>query len=137
MANFATTAGEAFAQRLMEDYIAKSCAMEVTNQDYEGELTAVGNTVNINSIDTADWAVFNGSDFNWDTPTEFPCKMVADQVYAIHFKIGSLDRLKSWIKKPEGTLLQRSADKLKVKVDSDIFSLYGDVAAGNWIGTSP
>lgn len=136
MANFATKHGEAFAQRLMEDYIAHSCAMEVTNQDFEGELTAVGDTVNINSIDTADWASFDGTDFSWDTPTEYPCKMIADQAYAIHFKIGSWDRLKSWIKNPEGTLLERQARKLKVKVDKDVFGLYSDVAAGNWIGTS-
>lgn len=136
MANYATKHGEAFAQRLMEDYLAHSCAMEVTNQDYEGELTAVGDTVNINSIDTADWASFDGSDFTWDTPTEYPCKMVADQAYAIHFKIGSWDRLKSWIVNPQGTLLERQARKLKVKIDKDVFSLYTDVAAGNWIGTS-
>lgn len=134
MQDFATKHGEAFAQRLLQKFISTSCAEEVTNQDYEGELIAVGDTVNISSIDTADWQVFDGSDFSWDSPEEYSCKMVADQAYAVHFKIGSWERLKSWIKNPEGTLLERNAQKLKVKIDKDVFNLYTDVAAGNWIG---
>ena len=68
----------------------------------------------------------------YTTPTEYPSQMVADQSYAIFFKIGTLDRLQSWIKNPEGTLIQRNYRKLKDLIDRDIFSHYTDVAAGNW-----
>lgn len=132
--NYGSKHGESFALKLMEGYLATSCAEEVTNKDYEGELTAVGNTVNINSIETDDWKKFTGADFVYTTPTEYPSRMVADQSYAIHFKIGTLDRLQSWIKNPEGTLIQRSYRKLKNLIDKDVFSHYTDVAAGNWIG---
>ena len=68
--NYGSKHGESFALKLMEGYLATSCAEEVTNKDYEGELTAVGNTVNINSIETEDWKKFTGADFVYTTPTE-------------------------------------------------------------------
>lgn len=136
---YATMAGEAFAKQLMRNYIATSCAREVTNQDYEGELKRVGDTVHINNIQVGDWTQASGdlaSFVSWNSLNEQPTTMTADQYYQLQFAVGDYARVKSWIKDPQGSALDDAGRKLKVQVDKSIFGLYGDAAAGNWIGTS-
>lgn len=135
---YATMAGEAFAERLLRNYIATSCARDVTNQDYEGELKRVGDTVHINNIQVGEWTQASGNlaEFaNWGSLDEQPTTMTADQYYQLQFAVGDYARVVSWIKNPQSSALDDAGRKLKAQIDKSVFSLYGDAAAGNWIGT--
>ena len=136
---YATMAGEAFAEQVLRNYIATSCAREVTNQDYEGDLKRVGDVVHINNIQVGDWTQASGdlAQFaNWNSLDEQPATMTADQYYQLQFAVGDYARVVSWIKDPQASALDDAGRKLKAQIDKSVFELYGDAAAGNWIGTS-
>lgn len=136
---YATAHGEAFAKQILRNYIATSCAREVTNQVYEGELKRVGDTVHIPNIQVGDWEQASGllAEFaNWNSLNEQPSTMTADQYYQLQFAVGDYARVVSWVKNPQGTALDDAGRKLKAKIDQSVFGLYGDCAAGNWVGTS-
>lgn len=136
---YATMAGEAFAKQLLRNYIATSCAREVTNREYEGELKRVGDTVHLPNIQVGDWTQASGdlAEFlSWNSLNEQPSTMTADQYYQLQFAIGDYARVKSWIKNPESSALADAGRKLQVMVDKSVFGLYDDAASGNWIGTS-
>lgn len=135
MANFATKLAEAFAQKALEIYYQKSVAEVITNQDYEGEVKDKASVLNILTFGALSLKTYSGSNLTVDDVTESNGQLKTDQQKAFYFRIKSLARFQSWIKNPEGTLLDQVAKELKKTIDAYVLGLYTKVQAGNRVGT--
>lgn len=135
MGAYATKLSEGFAQRVTQIYYQRAVSEMITNQDYEGEIKDSKSKLNILTFGALSLKDYTGANLTADDPSESVGTLVTDQQKAFYFKIKSLDRFKSWIKNPEGTLLDQLGKELKREVDKFILSFWGDVGAGNWIGT--
>ena len=137
MADYATTLSEGFSQKIVKIYFERSVADEISNHDYEGEIKDQKSKLNILTFGALALRNYAGTTMSTpDDPDESVGVLETSQKKAYYFKIKSLSKFQSWIKNPEGTLLETLAKTLKQTIDAYVLGLYGDVAAGNRVGTS-
>ena len=137
MSDYATKVSEGFASKVVELYYESSVSEKITNSDYEGEIKNKASKVNILSFGAIALRTYTGADMTTaDTPQESNAQLTTDQMKSYYFQIPSLSIFKSWIKNPEGTLLDGCKAQLAEAVDLYVLGLWGDVAAGNRLGTS-
>ncbi len=108
----------------------------VINRDYEGEISAMGDTVRINSV--GDITV---SSYTKGTPISDPEELVGteqtlviDQAKYFNFHVHDLDSAQQ-NPKVMGEAMRRSAYKLRDSIDTYIASLYSDAALTSGLGT--
>ncbi len=135
MDNYATKLAEAFSSKVIQRYFEEAVAEKITNQDYEGDVNE-GSVVNIMTFGAIGLKNYTGSNLSPDDIYESVGELKIDQKKAYYFKVKTLDKFLSWIKNPEGTLLSETSKTLAETIDSYILSLYGDVQAGQRIGTN-
>jgi hypothetical protein len=135
MSTYATNLAEGFSQKVVSLFFEKSIAMDVTNQDYEGEIKDKLSKLNILTFGAIATHAYVGTALSPDDATESVGELVTDQQRAYYFKIQSLQRFHSWIKNPEASLLETVAKTLAQEVDYFVLGFEGDVASGNRIGT--
>jgi len=135
MNDYATKVAEGFSTKVIELFFDKSFAMDVTNQDYEGEVKDKLTKLNILTFGSIAWENYTGADMTADEPQESVGLLETDVEKSYYFKILSIDQLHSWIKNPEGNLVGNTAKGLAKLIDTYICTFYTDVAAGNRIGT--
>ena len=135
MSTYPTKLAEAFASKALEIYYANSVSEAITNQDYEGEIRDKASTLNILTFDKILSHTYTGANMTVDDITESNAQLVTDQAKDFYFRIKSYDTFRSYIKNPEGTILNQTGNELKKVVDTFVLGLSGDVAAGNRIGT--
>lgn len=137
MADYATTLSEGFSQKIVKIYFERSVADEIANHDYEGEIKDQKSKLNILTFGALALRNYAGTTMSTpDDPDESVGVLETSQKKAYYFKIKSLSKFQSWIKNPEGTLLETLAKTLKQTIDAYVLGLYGDVGAGNRVGTS-
>jgi len=136
MSAYATKLAEAFAGRVIERYYESAVAERITNQDYEGEVRDKASRLNILTFGALSLQTYTGSNLTAEDVTESNAQLNTDQQKAWYFKVRDLDTFKSYIKNPEGTIIEQAASLMKETIDSYVLGLWGDVAAGNRLGTS-
>ncbi|MHA1400145.1 MAG: hypothetical protein ACTSQE_07335 [Candidatus Heimdallarchaeaceae archaeon] len=135
MADYATKLAEGFSQKVVSLFFERSLVMDVTNQDYEGEVKDKLSKLNILTFEALALKNYTGADMTADDPQESVGVLNTDQQKAYYFKIKSLSKFHSWIKNPEGTLLDNTAKSLKQTMDAFVLAMHSDVAAGHRLGT--
>lgn len=135
MANYGTTLAQGFSQKVISLFFEQSIAMEITNQDYEGEIKDKLTKLNIMTFGAIPLQTYSGTALSASDPSESVGVLETDQQKAYYFKIQSLQRFHSWIKNPDGTLIATLAKTLAQEIDSFVLGFHADVAAGNRIGT--
>ena len=135
MSDYGTKLAEGFAQKVVELYYANSIAPDITNSDYEGEVKDKNSKLNILTFGKVQLHDYTGAAMSADDPQESVGTLITDQAKDYYFKIKSLDKFHSWIKNPEGTLLDSAGKSLKETIDSYILGFYTKAAAGQRIGT--
>ena len=137
MANFGTNTGEKFAKNVLEVMFERSVAAEITNSDYEGEIKGGGaDRVNVLTFASLGLKSYTGAAMTADTPSESEAQLVVDQKKAYYFKIESYAKFTSYVNNPESSLIQNAGKVLAETIDAYVLGFYGDVAAGNRVGTS-
>ena len=137
MATYATTLAEGFSQKVISLFFEKSLAMDITNQDYEGEIKDKLSKLNILTFGAIALHQYTGADMGTpDDATESVGILSTDVQRFYYFKIKSLQKFHSWIKNPEGSLLETIAKTLKQEVDAYVLGFGADVASGNRVGTN-
>lgn len=135
MATYGTTLAQGFSQKVISLFFEKSIAMDISNQDYEGEIKDKLSKLNIMTFGAIPLQTYSGTALNASDPSESVGTLETDQQKAYYFKIQSLQRFHSWIKNPEGSLIATLASTLAQEIDSFVLGFEGDVAAGNRVGT--
>lgn len=132
---YSTKLAEAFAATIISIYFESSVAPMITNDDYEGEIKDKATVLNIGTIGGVSLKTYTGADMTADNLEESSGQLLTDQAKAYYFKVKSWEKLKSFIKNPEGNLLDQVQGLLGESIDAFVLGLYGDAAAGNRSGT--
>lgn len=136
MSAYATKLAEGFAQKVLLQYFQTAVSEMITNQEYEGEIKDQKSVLNILTFGKLSLHDYTGSDMTADAISESNAQLITNQKKYYYFNVPSLARFQSWIKNPEGTILQTTANVLKETVDNFVLSFYGDVQAGQRIGVN-
>lgn len=132
----ATTLAQGFSQRLLLEMYEKSLTDVVVNRDYEGEINGVGSKINILNFDRITEKTYSGSNLSVDDITENNSILTIDQYKSFYWREKTIDNWKSYIKDPHSTIVTQKAEERNKNMDEFVLALYGDVGAGNRVGTS-
>lgn len=135
MAARATTVAQGFSQKLMLEMYDKNLLDVITNRDYQGEINEVGSKLNILNFDRVSEKTYAGSALSADSLTENNSILTIDQYKSFYWKEKTLDNWLSYIKNPHPTIVTQVANERNKNMDAFAFAYYGDVAAGNRVGT--
>lgn len=135
MSDRATTLAQAFSARLLKEFYDKNLVDVIVNRDYEGEINAVGSKLNMLNIGRISEKTYAGTNLTADSLTEFNAILTIDQQKSFYWTEKTIDNWKSYIKDPHSTVVSQKADERSKNVDTYVLGFYGDVAAGNRVGT--
>lgn len=138
MESFATNPGEKFASTALEIFFEQAVAPMITNDDYEGEIKSGNGSTRLNILtldEDQGLQTYSGSNLTLGNATESEGQLICDQKKAWYFSIKSLDKFESFVNDPASSIMQRKAGELQEAVDAYVLGLYGDVGAGNRVGT--
>ena len=136
MAARATTLAQGFSQKLMLEMYDKNLLDQIVNRDYEGEINAVGSKLNILNFDRVSEKTYANAALTADSLTENNAQLVIDQYKSFYWKEKTLENWLSYVKNPHPTIVTQVANERNKNMDAFALGLYGDVGAGNHIGTS-
>lgn len=129
------TLAQAFSQKLMLEMYDKDLMGIITNRDYEGEINAVGSKLNMLNFDRLSEKTYTGSNLTADSLTENNSVLTIDQYKSFYWTEKTLDNWLSYVKDPHPTVATQTANERRQNMDEYVFGLYGDVGAGNRVGT--
>src|SRR5690349_3235390 len=128
---YATKVAEGFSNKLIQIVYENAPIDEVVNRDYEGEINAVGSKLNILTLSRITEKTYAGSALTADDLTEVNAQLVIDQYKSFYWKEKTIDKWKSYIKNPKGTVLQQTANERRKNMMTYLLGFYTDVASGN------
>lgn len=131
--NFKNFIPTIWSARLLANMDKSLVALQFVNRDYEGEITAYGDTVKINQLGDITIKDYDGSDI--DDPEELSSTqqtLVIDQAKYFNFSVKDVDRAQSNVNLLDGSM-QRGGYAMADVIDQDIFGRY--VQAGIKVGT--
>lgn len=133
---YATKVAEGFSQRLMKEVYDKSLIDTIVNRDYQGEINGVGSKMNILNFARISEKTYSGANLSADSLYENNAVLTIDQYKSFYWSEKTIDRWLSYIKNPHATVVQQKADERNKNMDAYVLGLYGDVGAGNRVGTN-
>lgn len=131
----ATTLAQGFSQKLLLEMYDKSLIEVICNRDYEGEINQAGSVLNILNIDRVSEKIYNGADLTPDSLYENNAVLTIDQWKSFYWQEKTIENWQSYCKQPKPKVVVQTAEERNKNMDTYAFGLYGDVAAGNRIGT--
>ncbi|KKP97245.1 MAG: hypothetical protein UR99_C0017G0028 [Candidatus Moranbacteria bacterium GW2011_GWD2_36_12] len=137
MSSFSTNVGEKFASNVITKFFETAVAPMITNDNYEGEIKGGGaDRLNILSVaEDQGLQTYTGADLTLGNATESEGVLTVSQKKAYYFGIKSWDKFKSYAEDVDSDLIKQKAGELQEAVDAYVLGLYGDVGAGNRVGT--
>lgn len=131
----ATTLAQGFSTKLLKEMYDKSLIDYIVNREYQGEINAVGSKLNVGNIARISEKTYAGVALSADSLYENTSVLTIDQYKSFYWKEKTLDNWKSYIKNPHSTVVVQKADERNRNMDLYALGFYGDVAAGNRVGT--
>ncbi|HEX8196350.1 MAG TPA: hypothetical protein VF571_09195 [Pyrinomonadaceae bacterium] len=135
MSAYGTKLAEGFSAKMLKHLYTNAPIDEIVNRDYEGEINAVGSKLNILSLARITEKTYNGSNLTPDDLSEINAQLVIDQYKSFYWREKTIDKWKSYIKNPKGTVLQQTANERKKNIMTYLLGFWADAAAGQWYGT--
>jgi hypothetical protein len=133
---YATKVAEAFSTKLIRHIYESAPIDSLVNRDYEGEINAVGSKLNMLTLAKLSEKTYTGANLTADDLTEINSQLVIDQYKSFYWKEKTIDKFKSYIKNPKGTVIEQVGNERKKNIMNFLLGLWGDVASGQWYGTS-
>lgn len=132
----ATKVAEGFSQRLLKEVYELSVADKVVNRDYQGEINGVGSKLNIYNVDRiSEKNYVKNNNGNPDGLYENNAVLEIGQKKMFYWAEYTIDNWIAYIKDVHSTVVNQKADERAKNMDAHVLGLYGDVAAGNRVGT--
>lgn len=137
MSAFGTNVGEKFAKNVVTRFFQEAVTPMITNDSYEGEIKGGGaDRLNILSVaEDQGLQTYSGADLTLGNATESEGTLIVSELKAYYFGIKSWDLFKSYADDVDSDLIKQKAGELQEAVDAYVLGLYGDVGAGNRVGT--
>lgn len=130
-----TVYAQGFSQKLMKEVYDLSLLDKICNRDYQGEINSVGSVLNIDNIARISEKTYTNTAMSADSLAENNSKLIIDTYKSFYWKEKVLENWLAYIKNPHPTVVTQKADERSRNMDKFAFGFYGDVAAGNRVGT--
>ena len=131
----ATTLAAGFSNRLLLEMYDISLLDYVVNRDYEGEINKVGSVLNILNIARISEKNYTGANLNVDDLYENNCVLTIEKRKSFYWRELTIDNWESYIKDPHSSVVNQKADERNKNMDLYVLAFFGDVGAGNRVGT--
>ena len=131
----ATKLAEGFSNKLMLEMYDRDLVNEIVNRDYQGEINEVGSKLNILNFDRVTEKNYAGVALTPDNLTENNSQLVIDKYKSFYWQEKTLDNWLSYIKNPHPTIVTQVANERRRNMELHVLGFYGDVGAGNRVGT--
>lgn len=131
----ATTLAQGFSNRLLLEMYDISLLDYIVNRDYEGEINKVGSVLNILNIARISEKNYTGANLSPDDLYENNCVLTIERKKSFYWRELTIDNWESYIKDPHSTVVTQKADERNKNMDLYVLAFYGDVGAGNRVGT--
>ena len=135
MSAYGTKLAEGFSTKLMTWVYDNNLLDTIVNRDYQGEINAVGSKLNILDFDQIDEQTYANTALTADTLTENNGQLVISEYKSFYWKEKVLAQWLSYIKDPHPTIVAQAGGKRSMNLDKYALGFYGDVGAGNRVGT--
>lgn len=132
---YSTKLAEAFAAQLIKIYFEVDVTPKITNSNYEGEIKDKSTICNILTLGGVTRQSYTGAAMTPQALLESNGQLKTDQGSGYYFTVTDLEVLKSFIKNPSGDILDQLEGQLREEIDGYVLAFWGDVAAGNRVGT--
>lgn len=129
------TIAQAFSNKMMLQMYDKNLTEMIVNRDYQGEINGVGSVINILDLDKVSEKDYAGVPLTVDSLTENNGKLIIEKKKSFYWAEKVLDDWLSYIKNPHNTVLDQTAKERSRNMDRYVLGFYGDVGAGNRVGT--
>lgn len=108
---------------------------QLTNQNYQGEITDEGDTVKIISPDSISVGTYDGNDISFDTPSSTTQDLLIDQQKYVAFTVDDVDEVQANVSLMD-TYMEEANFAVGEDTDSFIFGLYTGADSSNVIAAS-
>lgn len=135
MSAYGTKIAEGFSSKVMQYVYDRNLIDTIVNRNYEGEINGVGSKLNILDFSKISEKTYADSALTADTLSENNGALVIDQYKSFYWKEKTLAKWLSYIKNPHPYIVTQVGNERSKNMDSFVLGFYGDVGAGNRIGT--
>ncbi len=135
MSAYGTKLAEGFSNKVMQFVYDRTILDSIVNRNYEGEINAVGSKLNILDFDEIEEKTYANTAMSADTLSENNGQLVITEYRSFYWVEKVLAKWLSYIKDPHPYVVKQTAGKRVKNMETFAFGFYGDVGAGNRIGT--
>lgn len=136
MAARANTVAQGFSAKVMKALYDRNLLDNIVNRDYQGEINGIGSKLNILDFDKVSEKTYANAALTADSLTENNGILTIDQYKSFYWKEKTLENWLSYIKDPHPTIVEQVANERSKNMDAFVLAKYGDVGAGNRVGTN-
>lgn len=133
---YATKLAEGFSKKVIEFLYEYAPIDDFVNRDYEGEINAVGSKLNILTIQKLGEQFYTGANLSASNLQEVNGQLIISQFKSFYWMLKTLNQWQSYIKNPQGTVIQQAANERKKNIMLYLMTFYAKAAAGQWYGTN-
>lgn len=135
MSAYGTKLAEGFSSKVMQWVYDQDKLDMIVNRNFEGEINGVGSKLNILDFDKLSEKTYANSALSADSLTENNGQLVIDQYKSFYWKEMTLAKWLSYIKNPHPYVVTQVGNERAKNMETYALGFYGDVGAGNRIGT--
>lgn len=135
MSAYGTKIAEGFSSKVMQFVYDRDLLGEITNRNYEGEINGVGSKLNILDFSKLSEKTYADTALSADSLTENNGQLVINQYKSFYWKEKTLARWLSYIKNPHPYIVSQVGSERSKNMETFVLGFYGDVGAGNRVGT--
>src|SRR3990167_6488893 len=136
MSAYGTKLAEGFSSKVMQFVYDNNLLDTIVNRNYEGEINGVGSKRNILDFGKLTEKTYADTAMTADSLTENNGQLIIDQYKSFYWKEKTLAKWLSYIKNPHSYIVTQVGNERLKNMDEFVLAKYGDVGAGNRIGTS-
>ena len=136
MSAYGTKLAEGFSSKVMQFVYDNNLLDTIVNRNYEGEINGVGSKLNILDFSKLSEKTYADAALTADALSENNGQLVINQYKSFYWKEKTLAKWLSYIKNPHPYIVTQVGNERSKNMDEYVLGLYGDIGAGNRIGTS-
>ena len=136
MSAYGTKLAEGFSSKVMQFVYDNDLLDTIVNRNYEGEINGVGSKLNILDFSKLSEKTYADAAMSADSLAENNGQLIIDQYKSFYWKEKTLAKWLSYIKNPHPYIVTQVGNERAKNMDTYVLSLYGDIGAGNRVGTS-
>lgn len=131
----ATTLAQAFSRKVLKEMYDRSLIDSLVNRNYQGEINEIGSKLNLLNFARLSEKTYADAALTADSLTENNAVLTIDQYKSFYWKEKTLGNWLSYIKDPHPYVVDQAVEERNKNMDAFVFGFYGDVQAGNRVGT--